>query len=557
MAQVMELEMSRTTDCLKCNFPREEPKGARVCKKCGRLESRPKGSAHRGDMIVGQTDVQAVDMGWLSPALDPLAAFLPPLVVEPVPEPPAYVEAVTSAVEAVEKALLVKEVAEAKIEVLMSTRALAEYPLDPPTVAGAAILPVADASPIPSVTTVESEKPQGHSPLGGSGAKRWMNCTGSTALIQQLGVIDDDSEYSREGTQAHELAALCLETGIDAADAFLPESQHTFPLVKPDDAAYVQQYIDYVRSRPGRKRFEVPFHRPELHELYRGMVDAECVPVAGVQGHVLEIIDYKHGAGVYVPVVRNEQAMYYAAGVIMEDEDFYPDEGWVRLTIVQPRLTWMDEPIRSWDTKVGEIKRWLREECLPAMNVRTQDMVLSLGEWCQFCPAKLVCRAMTEVYRQFSGANPEPLAMSDEALGTEFSLTPFARMRIKAVEQEVFRRMMDGKTVPLAQLERGKADRVWKENVTVSGSDGQTAEVNLYEAAVTRFGQAAYETKFKSPAQIEKLPDGKAFVAEWAYAPEASLRAALATSGKPAVQLPSPEERYGDATQYLVANKVA
>lgn len=514
--------MNRTTDCLKCNFPRDEPKGARVCKKCGRREDQPKGSAHRYE-IVSQTDVEAV-------VLDPLAAFLPPLVVEPQPDPEPYVEAVTSAAAAVERAL-------APIEVLMSGRALGEYPLDPPPVAGDDTKPPADASSAslsvltPSVTIAESGKPQGHSPLGGSGAKRWMNCTGSTALIQQLDLVEEDNEYSREGTAAHELLAYCLEADEDAAEFI-----YQYPLVNPDDAPYIQSALDYVRSRPGRKRYEVPFHRPELHGLMRGVVDVEMVPVMG--DIVLEIADYKHGAGVYVPVVRCEQLMYYAAATIMEDEGYYPDEGVVRLTIMQPRITWADEPIRSWDTTVGEIKRWLREECLPAMNVRTQDMVLSLGEWCQFCPAKLVCRAMTEVYKRFSRATDEPLVMSDEALGTEFSLVANVKMRIKAVEQEVLRRLMEGKTVPLAQLERGKADRVWKEGAPL----------------LLTFPGRAYETKLKSPAGIEKLPGGKAFVAEWAYQPEAPLRAGLA-GGKPAVQLPTPEERYGDASKYLVANK--
>ena len=532
MAQVMELEMSRTTDCLKCNFPREESKGARVCKKCGRIESQPKGSVHRGNItVVSETGVQVVTEDFL-PLRDPLAAFLPP----PVPEAPAYVEAVAAAVAAVEASLAPP----------MST--LAEYPLDPPTVADDAIPPVADASPAspsgstPFAITAESVKPAGHSPLGGSGAKRWLNCTGSTALIQQLGHVDDDSEYSKEGTAAHELLAFCLEHGTDAEMILSLDAQsadHPYKLVKLEDAPYVQSVIDYVRSRPGRKRYEVPFHRPELHELFRGMVDVEMTPMMGE--FVLEVLDYKHGAGVYVPVVRCEQLMYYAAGIIMEDESFYPDEGKVRLTIAQPRLTWMDDPIRHWDTTVGGIKRWLHEECLPAMNVRTQDMVLSLGAWCQFCPAKLVCRAMTELYKRFSGASPEPLAMSDTQLGSEFEMAAFVRMRAKAVEQEVLRRLTEGKAVPLAQLERGKTDRVWKnENVVTS-----------------HWREQAYEAKLRSPAAIEKLPGGKEFVAEWAYQPEGALKAGLASGGGRAVTVTPPEERYAGAAEALFANKTA
>jgi len=546
----------RTTDCLKCNFPRDEPKGERVCKKCGRLESQPKGSVHRGSItIVGQTDVQAV-------VLDPLAAFLPPPSVEPQPDPPAYVQGVTAAVAAIERAaaplsapsntaapgVTNEGATPAATAAAPPAGSLAEYSADPPTVAGGDTLPAGAASPAsPSASTLsapiaESEKPQrGHSPFGGSRAKQFMNCTGSTALIQQLAVDPEETEYSLEGTQAHALAALCLENDVEAW-ATLTSEADKYPLVKLEDAPYVQAYVDYVRSRPGHRQFEKGFHRPELHELYWGSIDAELIPVAGVQLHVLEIVDFKFGAGVFVPVERNEQMMYYAAGTIMEDPDFYPDEGVVRLTVAQPRITWAENPIRSWDTTVGEIKRWLHEECLPAMNVRMQDLVLSLGPWCQFCPAKLVCRAMTELYKRFSQPGDEPLAMGDEALGTEFANVAYVKMRIKAVEQEVLRRLMDGKAVPLTQLERAKTERVWKPDAPV----------------VISFPGAAYEEpKLKSPAQIEKLPGGKEFVATYAYTPEGGLKAAVAGSGKPAVVIAPPEERYAGAAAALFANKTA
>lgn len=564
--------MTRTTDCLKCNFPRDEPKGNRVCKKCARLESQPKGSAHRGNItIISATGVQTVTEDFLPPARNPLAAFLD--APGPGPGEVALAVAQANTREAQQRNEEIKALtfippgapsntAEPSVTsegaipaATVVASPVAEVPTgkaengDPPTSASDVTLPPDVVLPGASLasTLPVTIADRGHSPFGGSRAKQFMNCTGSTTLIQQLGLTEDDteSEYSKEGTQAHALVAWCLEHEIDAAWVLEQDrkggAHQMWSLVKTEDAPHVQSYIDYVRSRPGRRRYEVGFHRPELHDLYWGMIDAELIPVAGVQDHVLEIVDYKHGAGVYVPVQRNEQLMYYAAGCIMEDESFFPDEGVVRLTIAQPRIDWAPEPIRSWDTTVGGIKRWLREELLPAMNVKMLDLVLSLGPWCQFCPAKLVCRAMTELYKVFSMPGVEPLAMSDEQLGSEFSQAPLVRMRIKALEQEVLRRLMSGGKVPFAQLEKGKTDRVWKPDAPL----------------VLTFPGAAYtEPKLRSPAQIEALPGGKEFVAAWAFQPEAPLRVGLA-GGKPAVQLPSPEERYGDAVQYLVANKTA
>ncbi len=544
--------MTRTTDCLKCNFPRDEPKGARVCKKCGRQEGKAKGAVART----------------AEAPLNPLANFLE--VAAPTPEPALYVAGVVAAVAAVEKSNLPPSAPSNTAapgvtnEGATPAATVVDLPADPPTVAGDATLPAGDASSAispastPSAATAESETPatRGHSPLGGSRAKQFMNCTGSTALIAQLGLVegDTDSEYSKEGHQAHELAARCLNDRHQAEHLV-----YQYPLVKPEDAPYVQAYVDYVRSRPGRRRVEIGFHRPLLHSLYWGMIDAELVPVVpGANDHVLEIVDFKFGAGVYVPVERNAQMMYYAGAVIMEeDEAFFPDEGVVRLTIHQPRLSWVSDPVRSWDTTVGEIKRWVREECLPAMNVRTQDMVLSLGDWCQFCPAKLVCRAMTELYKRFSYATDEPLRMSDEQLGSEYAASVQVRMRIKAIEQEVTRRLMEGGTVPLAQLVRGKTDRVWKDKVRLTLPDG-FAEVTIEDAMRREFGEKAWQPpKLMSPAMAEALPGGKSFVATYAYQPEAPLRAALVSGGKPTVQLPSPEEKYGDASKYLDAQLTA
>ena len=57
-------------------------------------------------------------------------------------------------------------------------------------------------------------QPEGHSPLGGSGAYRWMPCPGSVRVSQ--GVEDPESEYAALGTAAHALAAHCLLGDYDA-----------------------------------------------------------------------------------------------------------------------------------------------------------------------------------------------------------------------------------------------------------------------------------------------------------------------------------------------------
>jgi hypothetical protein len=97
---------------------------------------------------------------------------------------------------------------------------------------------------------------------------------------------------------------------------------------------------------------------------------------------------------------------------------------------------------------------------------------------------------------------------------------------------------MEGVEVPGTKLVLQKTDRVWKDDAPL----------------VDRWGAAAYaEAKLLSPAALEKLPEGKAFVSEWAYKPEAGYTVALADDPRAAVVPRTPEEKYGDPTKFLDA----
>lgn len=410
-----------------------------------------------------------------------------------------------------------------------------------PPVTGRSLPPLA----VIEMPTVVSSEPTveclpEHSPLGGSGAKRWMNCPGSTVIINRLGLVGDESDHASYGTLAHSIAQACLEREVDAW-----EIVGEYPDFKPEDAVYVQTYIDYVRSRPGRKRFEVFHHRPELHRYMYGQIDAEIVPITGVDdpGLVLEIVDLKFGEGQYVEVEGNEQGKYYACLVIMEDPDFFPDDGRVRITICQPRHTWAGPAIRSCEMTVGELKGWLHLELLPAM--KREELSFEMGEWCRFCPAKLFCPAMQDAFEtaatQAAFGDESKLGdLSDDDLSGRFAKAPFVRMYLKAIEAEVYKRLMDRRPIPSAKLVPGKSDRVWKD-----GAEDRARQV---------FGRLAYtEPRLLSPAQLEKLPAGANFVSEWAYKPEAGYVVASADDKRTGVTPKSGAELFSNTLKHLDA----
>lgn len=494
-------------NCLKCDFNRKEPPGARICRKCGRPENVTKREWANGVYVGGIAK-------WTPSAEDLLGPEEPKWTAE---------ELATADAEATKlhQYFHPEEYGHSPaVEALAEMKAINELPMEVRAAATAALLRNLhpELMDFNRLTTIEPTARPVHSKLGGSSAKRWMNCPGSVDLIARLPKVEEDSEYAAEGTQAHALAAHCLENDLDAWEALA-----NYSLLSYGDVGAIQSYLDYVRSLPGRRDIEVSFHRPELHEDYYGTVDAAVYSVTGGTDIVLEVVDFKFGAGVYVPVVDSEQLLYYAAGYIAGDFGFWPDEGTVRLTVVQPRLDWSGDTIRSWDTTVKAIELWLMDECLPAMNRDRPDEFV-MGDWCQFCPAKLVCPAQAEALDEIDNALP-PAELEDDALGELFEKCERVQPLRKAVRDEVQRRMMNRGSVPGVKLVAGKADRVWKDE----------AEARLTYA----YKEAAFnKPKLLSPAQAEKLPGGKDFVAEWAYKPEVSPTIALASDPRTAVELP-------------------
>ena len=390
-----------------------------------------------------------------------------------------------------------------------------------PPVVGTGVKVVAAASALPL-----------HSQLGASSAERWMNCPGSTALARAIGPTDDvdDPDYRRDGVMAHEIAALCLKDNVDCW-----EVMGGFPMLTSEMGAAVQVYLDFVRALPpgGQTFIEHRVHLPEFHPQFYGTVDFALVN----RDKGVHVVDYKHGEGIAVEVTRNPQLMYYAYGFVAED-DQYSDEEWIKITIVQPRMPWHhDGIIRTWETKIGEVRHWAREVLRPAMEHAHEGGEFQLGEWCRFCPAKLLCPAMRQAVIEVND-NAAITELSEEELAYYYKRTAAVKMFIKAIDERVFRIMSDGKAgealKAVAKLVRKRTDRVWKEGAPI-------------EAVL---GKAAWsEPKLVSPAVAEKLPGGKALVIEHAYKPEGGLSLVPIDDARLAVEVKTDDEKFPIAAQ--------
>src|ERR1700727_2494339 len=207
-----------------------------------------------------------------------------------------------------------------------------------------------------------------HSPLGASGAERWMNCPGSVTLIKELDLPEsDEPEYRALGIDAHEASAYCLKEKHDAWEII----GEKFYGVEVDNemATAIQVYLDAVRPAMGLQDAvvyiehgisykDVEGHLTELidpransllKKYFYGTGDC-CVVHGG--GKRMAVTDYKHGEGIIVEAVENPQLMYYAFGFLL----LHPDVEIVMLRIVQPRT--FDEPVKKWVTDAAHIRDW-------------------------------------------------------------------------------------------------------------------------------------------------------------------------------------------------------
>lgn len=383
-----------------------------------------------------------------------------------------------------------------------------------------------------------SQRPE-HSPLGASGAYRWMECPGS--VVHSDGVHDEESEYAAEGTAAHALAEVCLLTDADAWEAigmwYMPnglfgsaksaEKIEGCWEVTAEMANAVQVYLDAVRQwHPDRNQGnswpEREFYCPRIHEYFWGKSD---LPVLTAEQRRLDVWDYKHGAGIVVEVENNPQGMYYACGVL-EDLDLWDAVDTVVLHIAQPRGWHHAGPIRHWEVSVLTLKKWLHGVCIPAMDLAMVSRDTKSGDHCRFCPARArACPQLTadmaeleDMLHKLDGTEGAA-ELSNEQLSRLRNLHALSKIVDKAAEKVMFNRLRAGQEVPGFKLVGARSNREWREGA---------------EAAVkAKFGDLAMtKPVLKSPAQVDEMPEGEKLTAEWAFKPDKGLTVAASNDGR-------------------------
>jgi hypothetical protein len=308
--------------------------------------------------------------------------------------------------------------------------------------------------------------------VGGSTAKRVINCPGSVALVQKM-PPKPSSEHADRGTMLHEAISdyLGKDGGTFGAPIELIEEKLIPALTLLDEVDPDKQMMYEVETR---------VHFGDLLPGVFGSTD-----LMGRIGNKAIILDWKFGSGVIVTAEENEQLMFYAAAAMRTPEAQWVFDGAteVELVIIQPPM------IRRWTTTIERIKQFERQLVQAVKESQYPDAVLHSGDHCRWCAAKPVCPQMTGAVDR---ALQVQLKEIDAAtLGQYLAKADVLEGWITDLRALAFQMLEKNVPVPGYKLVQKQARRQWVDEAKAA-------------TMLTDAGIAAYKQELISPAVAEK-----------------------------------------------------
>ena len=321
--------------------------------------------------------------------------------------------------------------------------------------------------------------------VGGSTAKRVMNCPGSVALVQKM-PPQPSNKYADEGTLLHNVIA-----EIVMSDKQPEEFLHT----KYNDQVLTLDLIDN-KLVPALAALDVIDPNKEMEiEAETRVGFGDLLPdvfgstdLIGRIGKRAVVLDWKFGDGVAVEVEENPQLMFYAAAAMRTEETKWAFDGVeeIEMVIVQP------PQVKRWVTTPARIAKFEKDLIKAVKLAQQPNAELKIGDHCRWCAAKPICPQMT-------GAVDRALKTSIDGLDAPtisayLKNADMLEQWITDLRALALQMLDSGARLPDYKLVAKRAIRQW--------TDEDKAKVALFAYGLTE--SEVMETSIISPAKAEK-----------------------------------------------------
>ena len=303
---------------------------------------------------------------------------------------------------------------------------------------------------------------RGHALLSASGSSRWMNCTPSARMEEDIPSVE--SPYALEGTLAHELSEIELKKyfGLITIEeyksrlAVIEENEYysgDMPEFVDVYVTYCIEQVNYYKSFCKDVEISIEEKIDLTHYIPGGYGSNDFIIIAD---KYLEVIDLKYGRGVSVSAVDNSQLKLYGLGSVFKHRLSYQMED-VKLTVVQPRTS----SISSFVINVDKLEEWADTEVVTkAKMAHNGEGELNPGEWCKFCKFKPKCRAIYDQNQKMMEKDfSNPNELTEDEIREVFEKADQITSWVNSVNAYVLSKLLNKEEFTGYKLVKGRSTR--------------------------------------------------------------------------------------------------
>lgn len=305
-----------------------------------------------------------------------------------------------------------------------------------------------------------------HALLSASGAELWLNCPASAIANEQY--PNEGTEYTQEGTIAHEVAQVYAEAVLNVAghselDAGLETLRRKWgkEAITGEMLECAEGYAAYIQERVTGTAVVLLEQRLDFSPwVPEGFGTGDCIII---DNGVLTVIDFKYGQGVAVESEGNPQMRLYALGAINEYGMVYDFDA-VVTSIYQPRINNISEARMS----AADLLDWGETVVKPtASEAFSPNARYNAGPHCRkFCKHAGRCQALTTYCSDFVETHGLRVAVphltADQYLEI-VQMEPLLKMWLDRTTRAATDAILSGEKIPGLKVVEGRSLRKWSD----------------------------------------------------------------------------------------------